>query len=112
MRAREQMEKFSRRAVTIPARRIYRRAIAPGAGKVHCMPNPMASRSKNHPRSDGVPPALPVPLPMKKRTSSATHTTKPARACRSLLDSIVKDAYRRHARGRVALAAVASCLGN
>jgi hypothetical protein len=49
---------------------------------------------------------------MKKRTSSATHAPKSARAGRSVLDSIVKHAYRRHTRGRVALAAVASCLGN
>jgi len=49
---------------------------------------------------------------MKKRASSATYAPKPARAGKSLLDWIVKDAYRRHTRGRVALAAVASCLGN
>jgi hypothetical protein len=49
---------------------------------------------------------------MKKRASSATHSAKPGRAGKSLLDSIVRDAYRRHTRGRVALAAVASCLGN
>ncbi len=49
---------------------------------------------------------------MKKRDSSATHATKPARSGTALLNSIVKHAYRRHTRGRVALLAVASCLGN
>jgi len=54
---------------------------------------------------------------MKTRSKSGIPATKPqppAGACASMaaLDIIVKHAYRRHGRGRIAKAAIASCLGS
>ncbi len=53
---------------------------------------------------------------MKKRNESSSASAKSGRVTavgigNSALDFIVKQAYRRHTRGRVARAAVASCLG-
>jgi hypothetical protein len=52
---------------------------------------------------------------MKKRNESAALAMKPlpsgGTGSTAALDLIVKHAYRRHARGRIARAAMASCLG-
>ena len=55
-------------------------------------------------------------LTMKKRNPSASSPAKSGRSTaagfgNAALDLIIKDAYRRHSRGRVARAAMASCLG-
>ena len=55
-------------------------------------------------------------LRMKNRAASATPAKKPepspgAGSASAALDWIVKHAYRRHARGRIAREAMASCLG-
>ncbi|MEO6739856.1 MAG: hypothetical protein ABIP20_06370 [Chthoniobacteraceae bacterium] len=53
---------------------------------------------------------------MKKRTTSAASGREPGNPTgapfgNAALDRIIKDAYRRHSRGRLARAAMASCLG-
>ena len=53
---------------------------------------------------------------MKKSTSSASSSAKSGRTTaagfgNAALDLIIKHAYRRHSRGRIARAAMASCLG-
>ena len=53
---------------------------------------------------------------MKKRNPSASSPAKSGLSTaagfgNAALDLIIKDAYRRHSRGRVARAAMASCLG-
>ena len=67
-----------------------------------------------HPQSTGSLPAPHFPLRMKKRTASATQAGKSGSTTGSgsaALNLIVKGAYRRHSRGRIARAAMASCLG-
>ena len=48
---------------------------------------------------------------MKKHATTEANTAKSGRAATAALDLIVKNAYRRHTRGRIACAAVTSCLG-
>jgi hypothetical protein len=52
---------------------------------------------------------------MKRHTASAIPETKPGPSVgagsAAALNRIVKQAYRRHTRGRIARAAMAACLG-
>ncbi len=76
----------------------------------------MTIQNTPKPVQSGPEPAISGSLHMKKRTTSATSTAKSGRTTaagfgNSALDLIIKEAYRRHSRGRIARAAMASCLG-
>ena len=68
-------------------------------------------------KAAGPPIALSCPsFAMKNRTTSASSEPKPGSSQDAVLgnralDLIIKHAYRRHSRGRIARAAMASCLG-
>ena len=67
-------------------------------------------------KPSGAQAALLGSFPMKKRTISESSERKPGNPTgapfgNAALDLIIKDAYRRHSRGRLARAAMASCLG-
>ena len=71
----------------------------------------MARRTQAVPNPVGSQPAFIFPVRMKKHATTEANTAKPGRAATAALDLIVKNAYRRHTRGRIACAAVTSCLG-